>query len=257
MRDGGPGPIGPRAIGRLWHRLMTEALNYRRPYVAQGGDWGAAVSTWLAHDHPVVEKDDVKTGCQALHLNMMVFRPGIDRKATALTPEETAWLKAATDERAAKTAYQGIQNTKPQSLGIGLTDSPAGLAAWIVEKFHGWSDCGGDPRSRFSMDTLLDNVMVYWLNGNMATATWLYRGVREEDARLAVGEKVATPTAFMAFPADLAPPPPEAWVERAYNLRRYRAQPRGGHFAALEEPDLLVDDIRDFVRPLRFSAAND
>lgn len=258
MREGGAGPIGPRAIGRLWHRLITESLNYTRPYVAQGGDWGAAVSTWLAHDHPVVEKDGAKIGCQALHLNMMVFRPGIDEKTAALSPEEIAWLKVVRAERDAKTAYQRIQNTKPQSLGVGLTDSPVGLAAWIVEKFQGWSDCGGDPRRRFSWDTLIDTIMVYWLNANMASATWLYRGVREEDARLGVGETVRTPTAFMAFPADLAPPPPRAWVERAYSdLRRYSAMPSGGHFAALEEPDLLVEDIRAFCRPLRFGAAND
>lgn len=258
MRAGGAGPIGPRAIGRLWHRLITESLNYTRPYVAQGGDWGAAVSTWLAHDHPVVEKDGVKIGCQALHLNMMVFRPGIDEKTTTLSPEEIAWMNIVRAEREAKTAYQRIQNTKPQSLGVALTDSPVGLAAWILEKFQGWSDCGGDPRKRFSWDTLIDNIMVYWLNANMASAAWLYRGVREENARLATGETVKTPTAFMAFPADLAPPPPRAWVERAYSdLRRYSAMPSGGHFAALEEPDLLVEDIRAFCRPLRYGAAND
>ena len=256
MREGKPGPIGPRAIGRLWHRLMTEALGYQRPYVAQGGDWGAAVSTWLAHDHPVVAKDRIETGCLALHLNTMVFRPAID-EATTLTSEEVAWLKVARADRDTKTAYRRIQSTKPQSLSAGLTDSPVGLAAWIVEKFHGWGDTKGDVTSRFPLDTLLDNIMVYWLNGNIASANWLYRGVSEENARLVVGEQVRTPTAFMAFPADLTPPPPEAWVARAYNLRRYSRMPAGGHFAALEEPEAWIEDIRDFCRPFRFGAAND
>ena len=157
-----------------------------------------------------------------------------------------------------KTAYQRIQATRPQTLGVALSDSPVGLAAWIVEKFRDWSDCGGDPPNSFSMDTLLDNIMVYWLTGTAGTATWLYRGVTEQKPRaLPPGARVQTPTAFAAFPADLAPAPPKEWIERAYDLRRHTVMPRGGHFAALEEPDLLVEDIREFFRPLRFGAAND
>jgi microsomal epoxide hydrolase len=108
------------------------------------------------------------------------------------------------------------------------------------------------------MDRLLDNIMVYWTTGTAGTATWLYRGfIEEKSQRLPAGRKVDVPTAYAAFPADLSPPPPEAWVERAFNLRRYTTMPSGGHFAAMEEPDLWVDDIRDFVRPMRFGAAND
>ena len=143
-------------------------------------------------------------------------------------------------------------------LGVALTDSPVGLAAWIVEKFQAWSDCGGNPLNRFSMDLLLDNIMVYWLTGTAGTATWLYRGVTQQHPRgLPPGEKVTVPTAFAAFPADLAPAPPREWIERCYDLRRHTQMPKGGHFAALEEPELLVNDIRDFFRPLRFGAAND
>jgi len=108
------------------------------------------------------------------------------------------------------------------------------------------------------MDLLLDNIMVYWLSGTAGSATWLYRGAAHQKPRgLPDGSRVETPTGFAAFPADLAPPPPREWIERVYNLRRHTIMPRGGHFAALEEPQLLVDDIRAFFRPLRFGAAND
>jgi pimeloyl-ACP methyl ester carboxylesterase len=257
--DGSTGPIGPRAIAGLWHRLVRDKLNYRRAYGAQGGDWGAVVSSWLAFDHPLAEeKDGSKSGVCGLHLNMMGLRPGIDLEAARLGAEEKAWLAkmgAALDD---KVAYQRIQATRPQTLGVALADSPVGLAAWIVEKFHAWSDCGGDPANRFSLDLLLDNIMVYWLTGTAGTATWLYRGVSLQKPRaLPEGRKVETPTGFAAFPADIAPAPPKEWIERVYDLRRHTIMPKGGHFAALEEPDLLVDDIREFFRPLRFGAAND
>ncbi|MEI6201160.1 MAG: epoxide hydrolase, partial [Enhydrobacter sp.] len=244
----------PRAIAALWHKLVTEKLNYQRPYGAQGGDWGAVVSGWLAFDHPV--KDD--SGVLGLHLNMIGLRPGIDLKTTAFSADEQAWLAKMGTALDDKVAYQRIHATRPQTLGVALTDSPVGLAAWIVEKFQAWSDCQGDPHTRFSMDLLLDNIMVYWLTGTAGTATWLYRGVTEQKPRaLPEGKRVEVPTAFAAFPADLAPAPPKEWIERAYNLRRHTLMPSGGHFAALEEPALLVDDVRDFFRPLRFGAAND
>ncbi|MDP1964623.1 MAG: epoxide hydrolase [Reyranella sp.] len=252
--DGSLGPIGPRAIASLWHKLVTEKLNYGRPYGVQGGDWGAVVSSWLAFDHP---KQD-ESGVLGLHLNMMGLRPGIDLNAAKLSAAEQAWLARMGGALDDKTAYQRIQATRPQTLGVALSDSPVGLAAWIVEKFHGWSDCGGDPLKRFSMDLLLDNIMVYWLTGTAGTATWLYRGVTEQKPRaLPEGARVETPTAFSAFPADIAPAPPKEWIERAFNLRRHTIMPSGGHFAALEEPGLLVEDIRAFFRPLRFGAAND
>jgi pimeloyl-ACP methyl ester carboxylesterase len=249
--DGSTGPIGPRAIAGLWHTLVTEKLNYQRPYGVQGGDWGAVVSSWSAFDFPMKDEQGV-IGC---HLNMMGLRPG---NTANLTDEEKAWIAKAQATREDMTAYQRIQSTRPQTLQVALADSPVGLAAWITEKFHAWSDCDGKPLSRFSMDTLLDNIMVYWLTGTAGTATWLYRGVTEQAARgLAQGERVETPTGFAAFPVDLLSTPPRSWIERAYNLRRHTPMPKGGHFAALEEPDLLVEDVRAFFRPLRFGAAND
>jgi microsomal epoxide hydrolase len=260
IRDNGStGPIGPRAIAGLWHKLVHEKLNYRRPYGAQGGDWGAVVSSWLAFDHPVKEeKEEWKSGVIGLHLNMIGVRPGIDLKQAKLSSAEQAWLARMGPALDDKTAYQRIQATRPQTLGVALGDSPIGLAAWIVEKFRDWSDCGGNPLSRFSMDTLLDNIMVYWLTGTAGSATWLYRGAAQQQPRaLPERRRVETPTAFAAFPADIAPAPPREWIERAYDLRHHTVMPKGGHFAALEEPELLARDIRDFFRPLRFGAAND
>lgn len=252
--DGSTGPIGPRAIAGLWHRLVTDKLNYDRPYGVQGGDWGAVVSSWLAFDHP---KQD-HSGVLGLHLNMMGLRPGIDLKTASLSADEQVWLAKMGGALDDKTAYQRIHATRPQTLGVALADSPVGLAAWIVEKFQAWSDCNGDPLKRFAMDLLLDNIMVYWLTGTAGTATWLYRGAAQQKPRtLPEGARVETPTAFAAFPADIAPAPPREWIERAFNLRQHTVMPSGGHFAALEEPDLLVEDIRAFFRPLRYGAAND
>jgi len=252
--DGSQGPISPRAIAGLWHRLVTEKLNYDRPYGIQGGDWGAVVSSWLAFDHP--HQDE--SGVLGVHLNMMGLRPGLDLATATLSADEQAWLAKMGSALDDKTAYQRIHATRPQTLGVALADSPVGLAAWIVEKFQAWSDCGGNPLNRFSMDLLLDNIMIYWLTGTAGTATWLYRGAAEQKPRaLPAGARVETPTGFAAFPADIAPAPPREWIERAFNLRQHTIMPRGGHFAALEEPDLLVEDVRAFFRPLRYGAAND
>ena len=193
-----------------------------------------------------------------LHLNMIGVRPGIDLKTASLSAAEQAWLGKMGTALDDKTAYQRIQATRPQTLGVALSDSPVGLAAWIVEKFRDWSDCNGNPLSRFSLDLLIDNIMVYWLTGTAGSATWLYRGAAQQQPRaLPEGRKVETPTAFAAFPADIAPAPPREWIERAYDLRRHTVMSAGGHFAALEEPELLARDIREFFRPLRFGAAND
>src|SRR5262249_4390753 len=159
-------------------------------------------SSWLAFDHAMKEeKDDWKSGVVGLHLNMMGLRPGIDLHATELNAAEKAWLDKVLAERDEKTAYQPIQATRPQTLGVALADSPVGLAAWIIEKFQAWSDCDGRPLERFSMDLLLDNIMIYWLTGTAGTATWLYRGVAEQKPRaLPDGKRVETPTGFAAFP---------------------------------------------------------
>ena len=258
--DGSTGPIGPRAIAGLWHRLVHDKLNYRRPYGVQGGDWGAVVSSWAAFDHPVTdEKDEWKSGVLGLHLNMIGLRPGIDLRKTKFSAAEQAWL----DQGPGRARREDRLSAHP-----GDAAADAGRRA---HRFAGRAWPPGSSRSsrpgataaairlnRFSMDLLLDNIMVYWLTGTAGTATWLYRGVTQQPNRaLPEGQRVETPTGFAAFPADLAPPPPKEWIERSFNLRRHTLMPKGGHFAALEEPELLVEDIRAFFRPLRFGAAND
>jgi pimeloyl-ACP methyl ester carboxylesterase len=144
-------------------------------------------------------------------------------------------------------AYQQIQGTKPQTLGVGLTDSPAGLASWIVEKFHAWCDCGDNIESRFSKDDLLTNVTIYWVTETAASSTRIYY---ENRVAPPVQGRVSVPTACALFPKEITTPP-RKWVEARYNLVRWTPMPRGGHFAALEQPDLLVDDVRSFFRTLR------
>ena len=146
--------------------------------------------------------------------------------------------------------YQAIQGTRPQTLAYALTDSPAGLAAWIIEKFRAWSDCEGDVEKRFSKDRLLTNIMIYWVSGCIGSSMRLYYENRHQPWLLGPGERITVPTAYAAFPKELTRPP-RSWVERAVNLQRYTPMPRGGHFAAMEEPALLVEDIRAFFRPLR------
>ncbi len=147
-------------------------------------------------------------------------------------------------------AYDHIQATKPQTLAYGLFDSPAGLAAWIVEKFRSWSDCGGDVLRRFSVDDLLTHLTIYWATGTIHSANRLYFDRDREPRGLSPGERVEVPCAVTIFPADIDHPPRE-WGERSYRVERWTEMPRGGHFAAWEEPELLAEDIREFFRPLR------
>jgi hypothetical protein len=179
-----------------------------------------------------------------LHLNMMGLRPGIDLSQPTLSADEKSWLAKVLAERDEKTAYQRIQATRPQTLGVALTDSPVGLAAWIVEKFQAWSDCGGDPLKRFSMDLMLDNIMVYWLTGTAGTATWLYRGVTQQ--RIAACRRASGSKRRPASPPSRPISPsrhPGNGSSAASTCAAIRRCPRAGHFAALEEPDLLVDDV--------------
>jgi GNAT superfamily N-acetyltransferase len=149
-----------------------------------------------------------------------------------------------------ETGYQQIQGTKPQTLGYGLNDSPAGLAAWIVEKFRTWSDCDGDVAKRFTNDELLTNIVIYWVTQSITSSTRLYYETMHSGRFGPAGERVETPTGCAIFPKELYRAP-RAWAERAFNVQHWTRMPRGGHFAALEEPSLLVDDVRSFFRTVR------
>ncbi|PZC46187.1 MAG: Pimeloyl-ACP methyl ester carboxylesterase [Chloroflexi bacterium] len=224
----------------LWARLMA-GLGYDR-YGAQGGDWGAGISARLAHRH--------RNHVVGAHLNMIAVAPPRAER-TPQSPEEEAFLKSRRVWDREEAGYQKIQGTKPQTLAYGLTDSPAGLAGWIVEKFRSWSDCHGDVETRFSKDELLTNISIYWFSGTINTSMHRYQA-SAHDPEAQLDERIETPMGFAIFPAEIGiDPPPRSWVERACNVVHWSEFDRGGHFAALEEPELLVQDIRDFFRPLR------
>jgi len=229
------------AVADLWIELM-ERLGYPR-FGAQGGDWGAGISTWMGRKSP-----ERLTG---LHLNYVPgsYRPWVESEAE-LTAEERGFLADRARWSEEEGAYGHIQATRPGTLGIALTDSPAGLAAWILEKLRTWSDCDGDLESRFSLDEVLANVTLYWVTNTAASSIRLYRESKLTPLQLGPGERIRVPLGFARFPLE-APSPPRRWVERGYDVRRWTEMPRGGHFAAWEEPELLAQDIRDFFRPLR------
>ena len=227
-------------ISDLFARLMTEVLGYPR-FAAQGGDWGSFVVGRLGLTHA-----DRLLG---LHLNMIPVAPHPSDRAN-LSEAEQAFLKETEAFVAEESGYQVIQGTKPQTLAYGLTDSPVGLAAWITEKFHTWTDCHGDLESRLTKDDLLTNIMVYWATRTINSSFWLYYQLRHRPWRLGRGEKITAPTAVAAFPREILRPPRE-WAARLCNLQRWTPMPSGGHFAALEEPEALVEDVRSFFRPLR------
>lgn len=235
-------PITTRDIAPLWNKLMVDVLGYPS-YVAQGGDWGSLIASWLGVDFTEHAK--------AIHINIMGLRPFTGDGSAPFDADETRWLAKARDRLRRESGYQVIQGTKPQTLAFGLTDSPAGLAAWIIEKFHGWSESpNGIPP--FTLNQLIDNVMIYWFTQSIHTSTWLYTAARLEGGMgLGKDEKVTAPTGFMACPFDLFPPPPSSWVERTYNLVHRTDLASGGHFIAYERENDLVADIRKFFRNYR------
>ncbi len=241
QRPDRPG-FGPHRVAEVWMGLM-QGLGYER-FGAQGGDWGASVSTWLASRFP-----DRVAG---LHLNLIPgsYRPPLGDGQPPLSADEQAFLAAASAWADAEGAYGHIQGTKPQTLAFALTDSPTGLAAWIVEKFRAWSDCGGDVERAFTLDALLTNISIYWFTGTIGSSIRFYRENRHHPMHFAPGERVLPPLGVAVFPKELLTPP-RVWVERAYNLVRWTPMPRGGHFAAMEAPELLAHDLREFFRPLR------
>lgn len=236
--------FGQRATAAVWDKLMRDVLGYDT-YLAQGGDWGAMVTSWLGLNHGT---QNGKGGCKAIHLNMMGFRP---TPAAPQDQTETNWLAASQGAMQAEGSYFMQQATKPQSLAFGLMDSPVGQAAWILEKFHGWSDLAdGDLWSVYTKDQLLTNLMIYLVNDAFATSVRYYQSfLFEGGPNLPEGVRCETPTGFAEFPGEtflLAPP--RSWCERVYNLTHWAEMERGGHFAAMEVPVLFVREVRDWAR---------
>ncbi|WP_329242694.1 epoxide hydrolase [Actinoallomurus sp. NBC_01490] len=240
QRPARPG-FGPEHVAEMWMKLMT-GLGYER-FGLHAGDWGAAVSIWLASRFP----DHVS----GLHLNFVpgLFRPPVGDGEPSLTAAEEEFLGDISAWFDAEGAYHRLQSTKPQTPAYGLTDSPAGLAAWIVEKMRAWSDCGGDVERVFTLDAILTNISIYWFTGTIGSAMRFYRENRLRPNHFAPGERVLPPLGIAAFPQDLIPP--RAWLERVFNVTRWTQMPRGGHFGAMEDPELLAREIREFFRPLR------
>lgn len=233
-----PRPIGQRATARLFDTMMTKVLGYDH-YLAQGGDWGGGVASWLGHDYP--------GHCRAIHLNMMIFQPASGPR----TDEEKQWGQRQEQSGSRLGAYFRVQMTKPQSIAWLGAGNPVGQAAWIAERFHDWSDLTARPLEEVhSKDALLTNIMIYVMTDSFTTASWYYRGFLEEGAFvLEDGDRCETPTFVANFPNDaLYNIPPRSYVDRVYNIVRWNDMPRGGHFAALEETDLMIDDIRSFGR---------
>lgn len=237
-------PLGQRATAALWDRLMRDVLGYDT-YLAQGGDWGGAVTSWIGFDRG---RHNGKGGCKAIHLNMLTLRP---TPATPQTPEEVEWMTAMQGAMQAEGAYFMEQSTKPQTLAMALMDSPMGTAAWILEKFHGWSQLkDGDLFSVYSKDQLLTNVMIYLVNDAIATSVWYYNAFLQEGGpALPEGERCETPTGFANFPGEsVFGPAPRSWVDRAYNVTHWSDMAHGGHFAAMEVPDLFIEEVRKWAR---------
>ena len=233
--------INTFSIAGLWVGLMNE-LGYRR-FAAQGGDIGASVSTILGlrHSNRVI----------GIHLNYIPgsYRPHLEAE-TKLRPEEEEFLRDATRWYDESGAYAHIQRTHPQTAAYGLNDSPAGLAAWILEKFRAWSDCDGDLYRRFTRDELLSNVTLYWMTETIHSSFRLYYEGRRAPLQFGQGDFVSVPCAIARFPKE-APFPPRCWIERGYNVQRWTEMPSGGHFGAAEEPELMAEDIRAFFRGFR------
>lgn len=226
------------AVANLWAELMS-VLGYPR-FGAAGGDIGSGVSRFLALDHA-----ERVAAVHRIDAGMPVFTGD----PAELKPEEREFLDQAAAWGAAEGAYGALHRTKPQTAAVGLTDSPAGLAAWIVEKLRAWSDCGGDVERRFTKDEILTTVTIYWFTGTIGSSMRMYHAngaiPREQHAR-----RVEVPSGFSLFPGDLVHPP-RAWLERTTNLVALTEHTRGGHFAPFEEPEAYAADLRAFFRPYR------
>ncbi|MBR7918456.1 epoxide hydrolase [Burkholderia vietnamiensis] len=240
-----PPPAAPGVaafqVADCWAALMA-GLGYRR-FGAQGGDLGAAVSIALGARHAGV--------VDGIHLNYLPgsYEPASDA-AAPLTDEEQAFVRARAEWAALEGGYAHLHMTRPQTLAAALNDSPAGLAAWIAEKFRAWSDCDGDVARRFSHDTLLTGISLYWFSACIGSSMQMYWENRLQPMRFAAGQRVTVPVAFARFPKEISRPP-RSWVERVFDVVQWTDMPSGGHFAAMEEPDLLADDIRRFFRRFR------
>src|SRR5215468_9587509 len=233
--------FGVEEIADTFARLMTDVLGYRR-FAAQGGDWGAFVTSRLGLAYP--------ERLAGIHVNLLAVRrdPALPDKPNA---EEQAYIEQLQTWQREETGYQWIQGTRPQTLAFGLSDSPVGLAAWIVEKFRTWSDCASNPENAVSRDEILANIALYWFTGSIGASFWPYYVRMHEPWPIPEGKTVGVPTGYAEFPKEILHPPRSLAVKTYPDIRRWSRMEKGGHFAALEQPEALAHEIIEFFRPLR------
>ena len=229
-----------KRIADLFAKLMTDELGYKK-FAAHGGDWGSSITEQLAFNHA-----DSLIG---IHLTEIPYWHLFTVASEDLSEAEQKYLETGKNWAMIEGAYSMIQATKPQTLAYGVNDSPVGLAAWFIEKFRSWSDCEGDVEKRFTKDELLTNLTIYWATETINSSFRTYYEAQHNRAQNSE-KRVEVPTGVAIFPKDLVPAPRE-FAERLFNLRHWMEMPRGGHFAAMEEPGLLAEDIRAFFNPLR------
>ncbi|NQW22263.1 MAG: epoxide hydrolase [SAR202 cluster bacterium] len=229
-------------VAGMWNKLMTENLGYSK-FAAQGGDIGSGVTARLGFAH-----SDNLFGIHQTSITRPT--PYLGEGSKPISDAEQAHINQRAKWFQDEGGYNHIQGTKPQTLAYGLNDSPTGLAAWIVEKYRKWSDCNGDVETRFTKDELLTIVTIYWVTQTISSSTRMYYENQHHTWEMEKDQKLPAPAGVALFPQEIAVPPRE-WGERSYDVRRWTAMPRGGHFAALEEPALLAEDVRAFFKPFR------
>jgi pimeloyl-ACP methyl ester carboxylesterase len=234
--------FGVPEMGDCVAALMTDVLGYKK-FAAQGGDWGAAVTSRLGYAHA--------KRMIGIHINLMMAVSRDPADFPNPTEEEQRYLADLKRWLREETGYQWIQGTKPQTLAFALTDSPAGLAAWIAEKFRSWSDCNGTIENAISRDRMLADISLYWFTGAIGSSFWPYYARLHGSAILPAGDKISVPTGYAQFPREMLKAPRRT-AERVFtDIRRWSVMPRGGHFAALEQPELLAGEVQAFFRELR------
>lgn len=236
------GVIGPRRAAELMHGLMARLFGPTR-FIVQGGDWGSGIAGWMAHDRP--------EALLGIHLNMADL---LAQGTVATTPEEEAFIARRDVLIDWETGYNHQQETRPQTLGVALADSPVGAAGWILEKIGTWADlpttADGSPDlwGTFTEEQLLTNIMLYLAPSSMVTATWMYHGKRlEGSSKFPAGTRIQVPTGFAAFRDPVFVPPPRSFAEKTFNIVHWSEMPAGGHFAAWEQPALMLADLRAFI----------
>jgi microsomal epoxide hydrolase len=217
---------------------LMRGLGYER-YAAQGGDWGSFVTAWLGAHRPA--------HLIGIHLNLLPLPRDAAMYANP-GDAERRYLRELEVFLKEETGYQWIQGTRPQTLAFSLADSPVGLAAWLVEKYRAWTDCDGDPRNALTMDEMLGNICLYWFTNCIGASFWPYYA--RMHGPWPIGGRIDVPTGYTEFPREILRPP-RVSAERVFNIRRWTVMPKGGHFAALEQPLPLAEEIRAFFRALR------